>query len=1194
MIDFRKKDLYTRDKKERRRFEKFLDNKLVAGSEDDVEDDMMEELSTGSFSASDAFDLDSGGEDILGDDSGFGGFGDAGDRSGVKGDESWKKSNPILTFLFAPGYMIMYIFKDFTQDAPKASEWKGIVKVLNTINLICFFTALLALLIGLNTIFTPTNQMVVGIILFVTTTLIVKYGYKEDTWTTSFIKRIFGKDKEKANEELDMDFDFGDEGEESTTGFVFEDITGDSEKGIVEDEDEIIEDDDDEDEDSRYKMKGSPVLVDNQEDFERTMLEVYKAGRKNVGREIQDRLKLVKSFEEYLIQNDTSFGTWKRPRERGTEYNNIAYALFKALCKVDTALGSYTPRGDTEDIEKMIVHDIRKSPLLYRIELGLPDRIKEKKIQANIKEMEDMLRQTEDDLSVSILVSTFQGNIVIKLMRLDNPPMVSVGDILRFHDEDRGNIGMQAFDNPKYGLPILFGLQNNEFPYIVDLEGNTSGAIAGGSGSGKSWTTFEMMMNFVISNDYNNVQFVVMDAKNAPFWNAFARFPHVLGYHYEIDSFIGVLEEVEQERRRRQEVLQSFGEEDLKGYRKRLREEGNYEELKKMPLLFVVIDEITATMTTLKDQDEELFKTMAALLGQIATQGRSSGVRILSIGQRTTFDSIPKTLMANSSFKFGMKMEVEADFDKMFGEDIKNYKRPNTLGMGLSKVEGTTTLQNIKTLTIGGKNNRQMLSLIRALAFDWIRRSHGIDDIESLPEGMNLKESYNRPMFVHMSKEEMREGKILNRQTVNKGHEFDFDQVDGMPEDIPYKEVEENTLTEDEETFQDEEYFNQEEEENSKEESNGFADINEDDESEQEMNIGIDDDIEESTEDKKEDSFWDENQQVEDKKENKQEQETSKNLGHENELEYEEDDEDIEGSLTDLLGGLDDEGIDEGENKDISENEESKKDGEFDKDDNKDTEIDNDKEIMESKKYGDVKTDEDGGTESKKDTETHESKEMGETDFGNVGVVKDEDDTESEESKKEGKLDEEGSLGYGSIEDLLKQEREESKTENEEQEEGEGTGETNGEQNVKDDREVSEPYGEDDVKGVRTKSEMGGETGENKVKSSQKRVDLSEYRKERYTVDKNEVEEKEQKKEVQPEKKSSDGEIGLNFNSTAREKKSLRKPVHSYVIENGEQKGFNYYISKDELQDVYTMDRIEEALDRFRIIEDNQYYVAKM
>src|SRR5699024_7260141 len=598
---------------------------------------------------------------------------------------------------------------------------------------------------GLNTIFTQSNQLIVGAVLFVITTLIIKFGYKEDTMTTGFIKKLLGKDTDEEKEE-DTGFDFG--GEEEDTGFMFEDLSDESGLGIdaIEEDEEII-DDDDEDEQDQYTLKDSPIDVDDHEEFERTLLDVYGRGAKNTGREIQDRLKLVKSFEEYLIQNDKTFGRWKRPRERGIEYNNIAYALYKAICKTDASFGSYTPRGDTEEIEKMIVHDIRKSPLLYRIELGLPDRIKEKKLQANIKEMEDMLIATEDDLNGSILVSTFQGNIVIKLMRLDNPPMVSVGDILRFYDEDRGNIGMQAFENPKYGLPILFGLQNNEFPYIVDLEANTCGAIAGGSGSGKSWTTFEMMLNFVIANDYNNVQFIVMDAKNAPFWNAFARFPHVLGYHYEIEDFIGILEEVEQERRRRQEVLQSFGEEDLKGYRKRLREEGNYEEMKKMPLLFVVIDEITATMATLKDQDEELFKTFSSLLGQIATQGRSSGVRILSIGQRTTFESIPKTLMANSSFKFGMKMEVEADFDKMFGEDIKNYKRPNTLGMGLSKVEGTTTLQNIKTLTIGGKNNRQMLSLIRSLAFDWIRRSHGVDDVESLPEGMPLKESYNRPMF---------------------------------------------------------------------------------------------------------------------------------------------------------------------------------------------------------------------------------------------------------------------------------------------------------------------------------------------------------------------------------------------------------------------------------------------------------------
>src|SRR5699024_7679906 len=424
-----------------------------------------------------------------------------------------------------------------------------------------------------------------------------------------------------------------------------------------------------------------------------------------------------------------------------------------------------------------------------------------------------------------------------------------------------------------------------------------------------------MMLNFVIANDYNNVQFIVMDAKNAPFWNAFARFPHVLGYHYEIEDFIGILEEVEQERRRRQEVLQSFGEEDLKGYRKRLREEGNYEEMKKMPLLFVVIDEITATMATLKDQDEELFKTFSSLLGQIATQGRSSGVRILSIGQRTTFDSIPKTLMANSSFKFGMKMEVEADFDKMFGEDIKNYKRPNTLGMGLSKVEGTTTLQNIKTLTIGGKNNRQMLSLIRSLAFDWIRRSHGVDDVESLPEGMPLKESYNRPMFLHKSKKEMKEGRILTPQKVNKGYEFNFDSVDGVIEDVTNRDDED----EEEETIQDDN-----------------------------TNFEREQDLEENnldkTESEQEDSFWNGESSftethVEENNELEEDKEKVTSEIKQDEFEEEEDNdsyEDIENSLTDLLGGIDE---DDEEKEDDTEINESKKIEEVTINENKGSEI---------------------------------------------------------------------------------------------------------------------------------------------------------------------------------------------------------------------------------------------------------------
>src|SRR5699024_6164098 len=347
----------------------------LSGEEDEL-------IGSGDFLAGDAFDLDSGGEDFLGDDSGgLDSFGSAGDRSGVKGDMGWKHDNPFITFFRSPLFMIKYVFQDMTEDFPNVKEWKGIIKVLNTINIICILTALLALLIGLKTIFTPEIQLIVGGVLFVTTTLITKFGYKEDTKTISIIKKVFGIDsKEEDLDDVD-DLDFGD-GSEEDGGFEFSDF-GDMDVGsdIVEDEEEIIEDD--VDEDSRYTLKDSPIDVSSDEEFERTLLRTYKENEKNAGRVIQDRLKMVKSFSDYLIQSeDNAFGKWTRPRIRGVEYNNIAYALYKGICQVDTSFSSYTPNNEDEDIERLIIHDIRKSPLLYRVEVELPQRIKEKRLQA--------------------------------------------------------------------------------------------------------------------------------------------------------------------------------------------------------------------------------------------------------------------------------------------------------------------------------------------------------------------------------------------------------------------------------------------------------------------------------------------------------------------------------------------------------------------------------------------------------------------------------------------------------------------------------------------------------------------------------------------------------------------------------------------------------------------------------------------
>ncbi|MFV1457570.1 hypothetical protein, partial [Bacillus mycoides] len=239
--------------------------------------------------------------------------------------------------------------------------------------------------------------------------------------------------------------------------------------------------------------------------------------------------------------------------------------------------------------------------------------------------------------------------------------------------------------------------------------------------------------------------------------------PHVLGYHYDINTFLEVLLEVEEERKRRQELMTQYGAEDLKGLRKSLRKKGDYETMKKFPLLIVIMDEITATMLEYEERDDDkaMYMSVRNIMGTITTKGRSAGVRLLTIGQRSIDKSVPKTVMANSSFKFGMRMDAMSDFTTMFGKDVEKIKKPNMMGMGLSSTFDYSGMFMLKTLTLGGANNEQMLSLIRVVALDWLRRSSGVSDLTALPEGMNMPKTFNRNEYVAKSIQELREGRIL-------------------------------------------------------------------------------------------------------------------------------------------------------------------------------------------------------------------------------------------------------------------------------------------------------------------------------------------------------------------------------------------------------------------------------------------------
>ncbi|MGG4362774.1 FtsK/SpoIIIE domain-containing protein [Bacillus subtilis] len=768
MIKFTEKDLY---EIEYGKFDRFINKKLQTKTEynqesqfssDDIDD--SGDLDISSVVSGDPFDFGDNTNDDWSFDGGGVGYGvEPGDKSGVASAQDWNRGNPVKTFLMSPLFVVKYVIVDLLQEKPKKDEWEGILKALNKINVIAVVVAILVLVLGLNSPFSPVTQLVVGLLSFVGTTLTLKYVYNSG---------ILATQEEKKDLDFDFDSSFGNEVDSELNDFnsdtdLFNDVdpAGMVDVGDIEydDEDEIDNDDEYENDNS---LPESNISVRSDDEFYEGLLEAFSKNQKYMGREIYERKKILSSFSPYIVTNDRSFGKWKVPKERSLEYNNVAYSLYKGLIAIE-------PKFENDD-SKLTVMDIRKNPLIYKIEVQLPNYFSKNKVESKVRVIEDILRNSEDDSKVSVLVKFFRGRFVFKFLRLDNPKLISLGDILRFKDDTKGGkTAFEDFADDEKGLPMLLGLKNNEYPYIVDLEENTSGVIIGGSGSGKSWLTFLLGTNLVFANDYNNVQFIVMDRKNAPFWNAFARFPHVLGYHTDTNSYIEILQEVVNEIDRRQKLMTELGAEDVKGYRKAQRKKGNYDELKKMPLLIVVIDEITATMQDFlaKDDNKESYNLVKGLMSTITFMGRSSGVRLLAIGQSAVDPSLPKDIRRNSTFRFGMKMDAESDFNILFGDEAKNVTKPASAGIGLARTMGESGMHMIKTLTVGGTSNEQILALLRVTAFDWIRRSIGVDQLSNPPEGMEISAAFNRNKFLEMSLKEMAEGRILNPSEVNTGYE---------------------------------------------------------------------------------------------------------------------------------------------------------------------------------------------------------------------------------------------------------------------------------------------------------------------------------------------------------------------------------------------------------------------------------------
>ena len=320
-------------------------------------------------------------------------------------------------------------------------------------------------------------------------------------------------------------------------------------------------------------------------------------------------------------------------------------------------------------------------------------------------------------------------------------PLVSTGDVLRFKNmkTTTGKDLIKQLNSPE-DLNILFGLSDAENALTLDIAGNqnTSIAVAGFTGSGKTASTGSWLANLLVTHSPDELGIIIVDPKSGSFWENLKLAPHVLGFfgREELDkvpSMMDILNDVVSMRQNHlnKKVL-------MKNYyeaRRFFKRNEDWERLKTVPRLLVVMDEQLALISDLMNRDanrkqenkslerkdkkfDTFFDSYNSQVGALANVIREGGITIMALSQRTDNKSFPRSLLAGSSIKFMMKLKFAADAGRLMGEDAE-YPDPTTLpvGSGYLTANGLNLAQLTTPLFSGNPDKLEEVTRIIALAW---------------------------------------------------------------------------------------------------------------------------------------------------------------------------------------------------------------------------------------------------------------------------------------------------------------------------------------------------------------------------------------------------------------------------------------------------------------------------------------------
>lgn len=483
-----------------------------------------------------------------------------------------------------------------------------------------------------------------------------------------------------------------------------DDIMGD----LFGDDDSLFKNDDDEDygEDSSQEIftpNFDNITYDKEElDYTNKLSEIKD--NRYITREL-----LFNTFKDFFPISTPNFADKNEIQEGSDEFITLETMSLKALSNV--------AKCSIDDVES---HLESATDTYFSYELRLT-RIKGvNKLDDIAREMEAYFRESSTDTSVTASVD-IEGDFYKVIVTKGESAVVTFGDAFR------QKYVCDYFLNTKNKLPMILGVTELGEVLLDDAKTFDTMMVAGKPRSGKSWYVLGVLMSLMMFNSPEEVQFIIVDPKESNLFKTMALMPHVCGLHNDSNIIEVMKDIIESEGARRKKILADNRCDDIWA----LWDKGI-----KLPILYLVIDELITVKNNLGPLDKEFASLMQTIISQLPSQG----IRMMFVPHRAT-GVVDKTNRTMIAFSAAVRANVD-DVNDTLG--IKNWKRSLTkagdVAIKTNNRDNGVFVRGASITTSDSANTELIINSARA----FYKMGVDLPDMTSLRNACNRDDEYIR------------------------------------------------------------------------------------------------------------------------------------------------------------------------------------------------------------------------------------------------------------------------------------------------------------------------------------------------------------------------------------------------------------------------------------------------------------------